>query len=117
MVVEKCNGKDNYKNFFAVHFSIHPEYVYKTHIGIWTILWMLELDSICHVMIKPDEFDKCKRIIEDLKNSRHKNWGIQAKPLHHIWETIWQSRDLYPYNSDQRIFNKVIRPQDARVGN
>lgn len=107
--------KANYKNFFAVHFSIHPEFCNTKHIvEVCDYLIDVGVDSICHVMIKPDEFDKCKQIIEDLKASRNKNWGIQAKPLHHIWETdTADERDLYPYDIDQKnIFNKVIRPQD-----
>ena len=84
--------KDNFKNFFAVHFSIHPEFVDTKHIvEVCDYLIDVGVDSICHVMIKPDEFDKCKQIIEDLKSSRNKNWGIQAKPLHHICCLLYTS--------------------------
>ena len=70
--------------------------------------------SICHIMMKPDEWSKCMDIIDVLKNSKRTEWGIQAKPLHQVWETDTASeRDLYPYTEEQKqIFKSTIRAQE-----
>ena len=107
--------KDNYKNFFAVHFSIHPEFTKPEHIrDVCDFLIENKVDSICHIMMKPDEWSKCMDIIDVLKNSNRTEWGIQAKPLHQVWETDTASeRDLYPYTEEQKqIFKSTIRAQE-----
>ena len=106
--------QDNYKNFFAVHFSIHPEFCKAEHIrDVCDFLIERKVDSICHVMMKPDDWSKCMEMIDTLKNSKRTEWGIQAKPLHHAWKTDNATeRDLYPYTDDQKqIFKHTIRSQ------
>lgn len=106
--------EQNHQNFFMVHFSVHPEFASAEHIKtVCDYLIEQGVNSYCHVMIKPDEYDKCLYIIEQLKNSKHSQWGIQAKPLHHSWETdTVEERDLYPYTENQKdIFKNPIRKQ------
>jgi MoaA/NifB/PqqE/SkfB family radical SAM enzyme len=107
--------QEHAKNFFAVHFSIHPEFVDPNHIvAVCDNLIEQKIDSICHVMMKPNDWNRCLEIVEVLKNSQHKQWGIQAKPLHHTWELdTAEERDLYPYTAEQKqIFQAPIRAQN-----
>jgi len=104
----------NAENFFIVHFSVHPEFADAEHImEVCDYLFEQGVNSFCHVMIKPDEYDRCMEIIETLKRSRHSGWGIQAKPLHHIWATeTADERELFPYTEEQKkIFTGTIRNQ------
>lgn len=101
-------------NFFAVHFSVHPEYADADHLtNVCDILTDMGVEVICHVMMLPNLYEKCLGIIDILKLSRRKEWGIQAKPLVHTWETDTSSlRQLYNYTDTQKmIFNKPVREQ------
>jgi len=107
------------KNFFAAHFSVHPEYADGRHISaVCDMLTDMGVEVTCHVMMMPTLYEKCLALIDLLKLSRRKEWGIQAKPLFHTWETDTSSlRQLYSYTDEQKIiFNKSVREQKRLDG-
>lgn len=74
---------DTYGNLFDhISVSVHREFSDITHlIEVCDLLYEKDLVINADVMMDPDDFESCIKIIEQLKTSKH-NWPIVAKVVH-----------------------------------
>ena len=74
--------KENASNFDHVTVSVHREYAKIDHlINVCDTLYEEGIFLNADVLIDPDAFDVCTKIVEDLHNSKH-DWPIVAKVVH-----------------------------------
>lgn len=93
--------KRNAKFYDSIDISVHHELAEVDHIvSVADVIYKEKINVVANVLMDPLHFDKCKSIVEELKNSQHR-WPIIAKSVHYNGVTNY-SDDQKKY-FDQRI--------------
>jgi organic radical activating enzyme len=107
------------KNFNRVELSVHHEFAKVDHLSqIADQLFEDDINLVANVLMDPDHFEKCKNIVEHLKQSKHE-WTIFAKSVHFGGKTRYtEEQKNYLTSPVKRYPNEEwwnrIKPNDSK---
>jgi organic radical activating enzyme len=124
--------RQNAHNFDSIEISVHHQFVDLNHIKqVIKILQDKKIEFVVNVLMDPDNFDKCKKIIENLKTKKNK-FTLIAKYVHfngmtrydenqkeyfenHIkqYPSLWDS--IFNKNKIQPLRIKVVTENDQKI--
>lgn len=95
------------KNFDRVELSVHHEFAKVDHLSqVADQLFDDDINLVANVLMDPDHFDKCKSIVEQLKQSKNA-WTIYAKTVH------FGGKTRYTEEQKEYLLSPVKRLPDA----
>lgn len=99
----------NSKFYDNIDISVHHEAASVDHIiSVADTIYEQNIDVVANVLMDPKEFDKCVKIIEDLKNSKYK-WPIIAKSVHYNGQTFYNDQQKKYFNDRIKRYPTALR--------
>jgi organic radical activating enzyme len=101
--------KRNAKFYDSIDISVHHEFAEVDHIiAVADIIYKEKINVVANVLMDPLQFEKCKAIIEGLKNSKH-SWPIIAKSVHYDGITRYSDEQKTFFDRRIKRYPNLIR--------